>query len=186
MGGVCGEQGAPLFAGSSAGIWTNALGAGILLVSPLYLFTSIAWRHLTIRGRAYDLPGWRIASAQYVLSILDWTLSAGVLWVLLPDPTPAFSQVSVAFVMAQLIGAASHLPGGIGAFETVIVGQLGQVVPMEGPLFALVAFRGIYYLGPFTAAVGIIAADECRQRWGRCGGRTHEEPAAIACRTSIL
>ncbi len=175
---------APLFAGSSGGIRTKALGAGVLLVSSLYLLASLVWRHLTIRGRTYDLPGWRIASAQYVLSILDWTLSAGVLWVLLPSPKPAFSQVSVAFVVAQLIGAASHLPGGVGAFEALIVAQLGQAVPMEGLLLALVAFRGIYYLGPFTAAMGIIAADECRQWRGRGGGRTHGGPAATACRTS--
>ncbi len=174
----------PLFAGSSGAIWTKALGAGILLVSSLYLWASIVWRHLTIRGRTYDLPGWRIAAAQYVLSILDWTLSAGILWVLLPDPTPSFSQVSVAFVVAQLIGAASHLPGGIGAFEAVILSQLDHVVPMEALLLSLVAFRGIYYVGPFVAAMAIIAADECRQWWGRCSGRTHGGPAAIACGTS--
>lgn len=173
-----------LFPGSSGSSWTKALGAGILLLSSLYLLASMVWPHMTIRGRTYDVPGWRIASAQYVLSILDWTLSAGVLWVLLPDPKPAFSQVSVAFVVAQLIGVASHLPGGIGAFEALIVGQLGQVVPMEGLLFALAAYRGIYYLGPFTAAVGIIAADECRQWWGRCRTRTLGGPAAVAYRTS--
>ena len=175
----------PLASVASGVNWTKALGAGILLMSPLYLLASMVWRHPTIRGRTYDLPGWRIASAQYVLSILDWTLSAGVLWALLPDPKPAFSQVSVAFVVAQLVGVASHLPGGIGAFEALIVGQLGQAVPIEGLLFALVAFRGIYYLGPFTAAVAIIAADECRQWWGRCGGRTHGGRAAIECRTPV-
>lgn len=176
---------APLFTGSWGTICTKALGAGILLVSSLYLLASIVWRHPTIRGRTYDLPRWRIASAQYVLSMLDWTLSAGVLWVLLPDPKPAFSQVSVAFAVAQLVGVASHLPGGIGAFEAIIVAQLGQAVPREGLLLAMVAFRGIYYLGPFAAAMGIIAADECHQWWGRCGGRTHGGPAAIACRTSV-
>lgn len=174
----------PLVSIASGVNWTKALGAVILLMSPLYLLASMVWRHQTIRGRTYDLPGWRIACLQYVLSILDWTLSAGVLWVLLPDPKPAFSQVSVAFVVAQLAGVASHLPGGIGAFEALIVAQLGLPVPMEGLLLAMVAFRGIYYLGPFTAAVGIIAADECRQWWGRCGGRTHDGPA-IACRTSV-
>ncbi len=176
----------PLFAGSSGLSWTKALGAGILLVSSLYLLASMVWRQLTIRGRTYNLPGWRIAAAQYGLSILDWTLSAGVLWALLPDPKPAFSQVSVAFVVAQLVGVASHLPGGIGAFEALILSQLDHVVPMEALLLSLVAFRVTYYLGPFAAAMAIIAADECRQWWGRDAGRTHGDAAAIACRSSVL
>jgi uncharacterized membrane protein YbhN (UPF0104 family) len=160
----------PLFAGSAT--WSKVFGAGILLISSLYLLASILWRDLTIRGRTYDLPAWSIAAAQYVLSILDWTLSAGVLWVLLPDPKPAFSQVSVAFVVAQLIGAASHLPGGIGAFEALILSQLDHAVPMQDLVLSLVAFRGIYYLVPFATAMAIIGADECRQGWSRYAGRT--------------
>lgn len=153
----------PLFPGSSSVTWTKLVGAGLLLTSSLYLVASVAWRHPRIGGRSCNLPGWRVATAQYLLSILDWTLSAGVLWVLLPDAKPAFSQVGVAFVIAQLIGLASHIPGGIGAFEALIVGQLGHLVPIESLMLALVAFRGIYYAVPFAAAMGIMAAYEVCQ-----------------------
>jgi uncharacterized membrane protein YbhN (UPF0104 family) len=166
--------------GSGATGWTSALGAGLLLTASLYLLASVLWGHARLVGHACRLPGWRVASAQYVLSMLDWTLSAAVLWMLLPDPKPDFATVAVAFVVAQLAGTASHLPGGIGAFEALMVAQLRPLVPIEGLLVALVAFRGIYYAAPFAVALGILAADEGRVRWQRYdGGRRRElaEPA---------
>lgn len=176
------RSGLPLFQGGDAAGWTNALGAGMLVTAPLYLLASVFWRQVRLAGRTYDLPKWQIACAQYLLSMLDWTLSAAVLWVLVPDPTPAFAHVVVAFVVAQLVGAASHLPGGVGAFEAVMVAQQGPLVPIEGLLFALVAFRGIYYVAPCLAAIGILVADEGRVWWRR-GGRPPGLAVGVVPRT---
>lgn len=155
----------PVFAGHAGASWTRLVGAALLLASPLYLLACRFWRCLRILGRAVELPDWRVASAQYLLSVLDWALSAGVLWVLLPDPRPPVVSVIAAFAVAQLVGAVSHLPGGIGVFETLIVLQLGPGVATAPLLVALAAFRGIYYLAPFALAVVAIAAYEGRQHW---------------------
>lgn len=161
----------------------HTLGALLASSSFLYLLASAFGPRLRIGRREYAIPGWRMATAQYLLSMLDWLLSAGVFWVLLPDPAPPFAQVSLAFVVAQLFGVASHLPGGIGAFEVGMAAQLKDSVGV-GPLLAtLVAFRSVYYLAPLVAATLAVAADEYRRRRS---ARAATQPATIACRATAL
>ena len=72
-------------------------------------------------------------------------LDRQALWVLLPDPHPPLSVVVASFAVAQIAGAVSHLPGGIGVFEA---------------LMALAAFRALYCVAPFTLAAIAVAAYE--------------------------
>src|SRR5262249_36516944 len=109
------------------------------------------------------LPTPRIAVAQLVLSSVDWTLAAAVLYALLPGG-PSFVAFLGAFLAAQLLGVASHVPGGAGVFEGVMVLLLKPYVSSGAILPALLVYRAVYYLLPLTVALVGLVADELHQR----------------------
>lgn len=49
---------------------------------------------------------------------------------------------------AQLIGAISHVPGGIGVFESIVILSLSSFVRSDTLFSALIVYRCIYYLFP--------------------------------------
>ena len=63
----------------------------------------------------------RIALAQLLLSAVDWALAGAVLYVLLPPSALPFLAVLGVFLVAILLGMASHVPGGVGVFEGLMV-----------------------------------------------------------------
>ena len=113
-----------------------------------------------------ELPpvGARYAALQIGLSTLDWALAVAVLYALLPSGKIGFWAFLGAFVSAQLVALASHVPGGLGIFESALVLlckpnlDVGTLVP------ALVLFRFVYYLLPLAAALIILVVDEA---WAR-------------------
>jgi uncharacterized membrane protein YbhN (UPF0104 family) len=65
----------------------------------------------------------------------------------------------VIFVLATLLGFISHTPGALGVFDAAILLALTQY-PREELLATLLAFRFIYYVIPFTLALGVMATRE--------------------------
>lgn len=75
------------------------------------------------------------------LSTLDWCLVGSVCYMLLPPsstvPYPAFLGI---FVLAHVIGLISHVPGGIGLFETVRLLLLSPTLPVSSGVGSLLAY----------------------------------------------
>jgi len=140
-------------------------GVALLLLSAAYALLPL-WRKAPIefRGFSIPVPNTRLVSIQFVLSILDWALAAAVLFPLLPPSDLPWSALLGAFLAAQILALVSHVPGGLGVFESVMVLLLrphltaGQVLP------ALVLYRVIYYLLPLAMALVVLVVDEIRQR----------------------
>jgi phosphatidylglycerol lysyltransferase len=103
-------------------------------------------------------------SRTVVISTVDWLLAVAVLHALLPDPRPSLAAIVSAFLAAQLLGLASHVPGGLGVFESLMVLFLKPTVTAAELLPALVAFRLIYYVLPLGVALIALIADEVAQR----------------------
>ena len=78
--------------------------------------------------------------APRVKAAIDWTLASTVLYVLLPPNTATFADVLGAFLLAQLFGLISHVPGGIGVFEGLIVLALSPFLSASQLLPALVVY----------------------------------------------
>jgi hypothetical protein len=110
------------------------------------------------------LPPPRIALAQLVVSIVDWTLAGAVLYVLLPAGAVSFTAFLTAFLAAQLLGLVSHVPGGVGVFEGLMVLLLKPFLSSGTLLPALIVYRAVYYLLPLTVALAVLIADEVHQR----------------------
>ena len=66
------------------------------------------------------------------------------------------------YSIALVLGILSHVPGGLGVFEAVILLACGDRAPVEQILSALVLYRVIYYLLPLVLAAVLLAAYEVR------------------------
>lgn len=140
------------------------IGALLLVLVAGYLVAS-AVRKTPLRalGWEFSLPSPALALAQVVLSSLDWVTAGAVLYALLPAPHQIpFGAFVGAFLLAQVVGLISHVPGGIGIFESVIVLLMKDQVPAAGLVGALLAYRIVYYLGPLTIALAMLATHEVR------------------------
>ena len=142
-----------------------AAGWLLALVAVAYLVTT--WlRTAPIRVSRFvlPLPSPRLAAAQFLVSACDWILAAAVLYVLLPPGGPSFLALIGAFLLAQLLGLASHVPGGLGVFEGLIILLLRPYFSAGALLPSLVVYRAVYYLLPLSVALVVLVADELSQR----------------------
>ena len=112
----------------------------------------------------FPLPPLSIAVTQLTLSVVDWALAGAVLYVLLPAGSVPFLAFLGGFLAAILVGMASHVPGGLGVFDGLMVVLLKPYLGSREVLPALVVFRGVYYMLPFAVALVGLAIDELHQR----------------------
>jgi phosphatidylglycerol lysyltransferase len=141
------------------------VGVALLSVSIAYVVAAaVRRRPISVRGFQLPLPSGRLALLQLLLSSLDWALAGAVLYVLLPRGAAPFPVVVSAFVAAQILGLAAHVPGGVGIFEGVIVLLLKPYMTSVQLAPALVAYRVIYYLAPLSIALIVLAGAEISER----------------------
>ena len=148
--------------------WSLLVGALLLAAVGTYaLWACLARGMLEIRGWALRAPGPAIGSAQIVLSVLDLTLSSAVLWSLLPPSAHVgFVTFIGVYAAAVIAGIASHVPGGVGVFEAVMLLTLPGV-PTDALLGSLLAYRAVYYLVPLVCGTLLFASKELAAQRGR-------------------
>jgi phosphatidylglycerol lysyltransferase len=128
------------------------------------------------------LPPAGLALRQLAISGVELAASAAALWFLLPDnhiPLPTF----VAFyAIAIAAGIVSHVPGGVGVFEAVMLLASGAAMPNDAMLGALLLNRGIYYLLPLVIATALLIVYELRSGVAAPVGRmaVHLSPRLMA------
>jgi phosphatidylglycerol lysyltransferase len=175
-----------------AGAIVRATGWVLLAVPAAYLaLTMLRRRPLRLRSFELPVPPVWIALGQVLISALDWMLAGAVLYVLLPPGALSFLGFLGIFLAAILIGMVSHVPGGLGVFEGLMVVFLAPYASSGQVLPSLIVFRAVYYLLPFCIGLVGLVADEVRQRRAhvlRAGamlGRLTEQltPAMLAAAT---
>jgi phosphatidylglycerol lysyltransferase len=150
----------PLF-GTSRPVGTLFL----LAVAGYTLWTFQRPRTVKLRGFDVDLPGPGTTAAQILISSIDWTLAAAAFWVLLPAaPGLNFGVVLGSYLLAQVLGLLSHVPAGLGVFETAMVLLLAPWLPGDQVLGTALAYRIVYYLLPMGVAVLLFLGYEVEQR----------------------
>lgn len=121
------------------------------------------------RGRWKPLlPPWRVLAVAMLVSGLDWLLAGLALRVLLPAEVPTVMFLALT-ALGQALGAASHVPGGVGVLELSVSKLAAAIAPSAMIAGALLTYRLVYYLLPFLLAVGGIALREVwvRRHWAR-------------------
>src|SRR5579871_1851499 len=148
--------------------WPRLVGTLLLLVVSAYaLWASLARGRLEIRGWALRPPGPVIGLTQIALSVMDLSLSAAVLWSLLPQSAHiSFITFVGLYAVAVITGIVSHVPGGVGVFEAVMLFALPGV-PADALLGSLLAYRAVYYLVPLVFGTLLFGSKELSAARGR-------------------
>lgn len=137
----------------------GALGVAGLL----WLFWKAGQPETRLLGRTFSVPGRGILWRQFLATVVDVVASAAVLWVLLPSDSIGLPAFVVIFSVAIGLGVLSHVPAGLGVFETTIIAALGSRVELSQVLGALVLFRVIYHVLPLGLAALILTVLEVRR-----------------------
>ena len=156
------------------------IGTAILVVAATLIFAS-GQRGRTLRvGRWHlPLPTARQALAQIAVAALDLAAASAALWVLLPNPhAVAFTALFLGYILAIVVALISHVPGGIGIFEAVMLVTVPDV-DRPGLMAALIAYRAIYYILPLLVAAMLVAVKE-GLRWRQPVGKAIDVVQVIA------
>ena len=142
--------------------WFNRLLA-IVILGILALYVGWVWIRPRVIGREgwqVALPGGPLTLLQIGIGIVDLSLCALAMYMLVPDePHVGFVTLAVIFVTATLLGFASHAPGGIGVFDAAMLVALWQF-DKEDLLAGLLLFRLLYYVIPFALSLLILGIRE--------------------------
>lgn len=126
--------------------------------------------------RSFRLPSGQLSILQILVSILDWGVASSVLYLLLPQTEGlSFPSFFAIYLLAQLAGILSHVPGGLGVFETAIVLLLSPTIPADRTLAALLAYRAIYYFLPFGVAVLMLSWQQWKNRRSKIINKSSEK-----------
>ncbi|WP_417809647.1 bifunctional lysylphosphatidylglycerol flippase/synthetase MprF [Thioclava sp.] len=149
-------------------VGTIRIGAIVIAASVLggAFWLSVSGRVLRVRGLEIAMPAPRILAGQLIVALFDSTMAATALWVLMPVGTPPFATFLAIYAAATMVGVLSHVPGGVGIFETVVIAALPASVPLGEAAAGLLAFRIIYFLLPFALAFVIVSINEARLAGG--------------------
>jgi uncharacterized membrane protein YbhN (UPF0104 family) len=141
---------------------------GLLLLLPIVAY--IAWGAFG-RAEFHGRGRWRIrrptlglAFQQIGVSSLDWLLAGTVLFFLMPPSLHvSYSGLLGVYLVAQTAAVLSHVPGGVGVFEAIVLALL--TAPGEGRIVSptlaasvvasLFVYRVVYYLLPLCGAVAL-------------------------------
>jgi glycosyltransferase 2 family protein len=143
---------------------TLAIGIACLAFPTVYWILAATFRgDFRIRRWRFRLPTPRIAAAQVGLGLLNYILVSGALYFVLSAAGPIeYPAVATAYVLGNLAALVTHVPGGLGVLEAVIV----TLLPGTDLIGPLIAFRILYYLIPLGLGCLLFAGTEFRRRVG--------------------
>lgn len=139
------------------------IGIGCLAGIAAYLVwlkTGTKRRVLGQNGWKVALPSARLTLLQILIGVIDLGFCALAMYLLMPmQPHIDFVSLAVVFILATLLGFASHAPGSIGVFDAAMLVALPQF-GKEHLLATLVVFRILYFLIPFGISISIMGLRE--------------------------
>lgn len=161
----------PELLASLFGVSGNLLrGIGFIVLISVALL--VFWTHhrtksaqpVQIARWSFQLPTTRIILLQLIVSVLDIIFCGACLYVLIPSTNLQFVEFLVVYTLAIMAGITSHVPGGLGVFDGIMLLALADKVPAEGLSAGLLMYRIIYHLGPLILAMLLLAFKEVRDR----------------------
>jgi hypothetical protein len=126
----------------------------------VWLLTGKARRELGQNGWKVVLPSARLTLLQVLIGVVDLGFCALAMYLLMPmEPQIDFISLAVVFILATLLGFASHAPGSIGVFDAAMLVALPEF-GREQLLATLVVFRVLYFMIPFGISISIMGMRE--------------------------
>ena len=139
------------------------IGLGCLAGIAIYfiwLITGKERRQLGQNGWKVVLPSAKLTLVQVLIGVVDLGFCATAMYLLVPaQPHIDFMSLAVVFILATLLGFASHAPGSLGVFDAAMLVALPQY-GREELLATLLVFRVLYFVIPFGIAISIMGTRE--------------------------
>ncbi|MCC4297877.1 lysylphosphatidylglycerol synthase domain-containing protein [Aurantimonas coralicida] len=135
-----------------------AIGAVAALGVVIYLLLAAFLRRpLRFRSFVLEMPSLRLALGQVVLGATNFALVAACLHqALLGIAEVPYLSAATVYVLANAGVMLTHVPGGLGVFEAVVVTLLSG----RGLLTAVLVFRFTYFLVPLALGGLVLAVTE--------------------------
>ncbi|MBC3468447.1 bifunctional lysylphosphatidylglycerol flippase/synthetase MprF [Pseudomonas sp. RW10S2] len=112
--------------------------------------------------RTLRLPSARLTALQLVITALDVAAAATVLYLLLPE-APPFGAFVLVYLLALAAGVLSHVPGGVGVFEAILLAAFANELGAAPLAAALLLYRLIYVVLPLLVACVLLLVNEARR-----------------------
>ena len=126
----------------------------------VWLSTGNGRRQLGQHGWKVVLPSARLTFLQILIGVVDLGFCALAFYLLMPvHPDIDFVSVAVVFILATLLGFASHAPGSLGVFDAAMLVALPQFT-REHLVATLLLYRVLYFVIPFMLAITILGMRE--------------------------
>lgn len=146
--------------GVASKITTTIVALASLVGLVIYLTASVVYKKsIEIKGIKFKMPNFKMSLAQIFIGSIDILMASLVLYfTLIHFIDIPFNTFIGAYIIAQILGVYSQVPGGLGVFELVF----SNIIPgseNQAMLFgALIAYRIIYYLLPLIiSAIALIS-----------------------------
>jgi uncharacterized membrane protein YbhN (UPF0104 family) len=138
----------------------------LLVASYLALCRFSRTRAITIRSEQISLPSFRLAFAQLAVASLHWFAIAGILYLLMNGKV-SYVLVLGTYMLTSVSAVIAHVPGGIGVIEAVFIALLSGRLPVPQLMAAVLAFRGIFYIGGLLLAGAVYLLLESQSARGQ-------------------
>jgi len=142
----------------------SSLPLGIIFLTIVTLYTLLSLfksKPIKLFNKwTITFPNIKITLWQMLLATADWVIASCTLFVLLPAGEISYITLLQIFLVAQMLGILSQVPGGMGVFETAIVMMLPQATESSYVMGALLAYRAIFYFFPLGIALLLLASHE--------------------------
>jgi glycosyltransferase 2 family protein len=126
----------------------------------IWISTGKGRRQLGQHGWKVVLPSARLTLLQIAIGVVDLGFCALAMYLLMPaQPGIDFVSVAVVFILATLLGFASHAPGSLGVFDAAMLVALPDF-GREQLLATLLVYRVLYFVIPFMIAITIMGSRE--------------------------
>jgi phosphatidylglycerol lysyltransferase len=136
------------------------VGVVLLLLSGGYVALSAMHRKpLELFGWRLPLPPLKLTLYQIAIACGDLLVAAAILYTLLPPIEGGYLRVLGVFMLAFVVAVLTHVPGGYGVFDALIVHFLPQEHGLS-VVAALLVFRVIYYWTPLLIAGAMLGYHE--------------------------
>jgi uncharacterized membrane protein YbhN (UPF0104 family) len=135
-------------------------GIAAIVAYLVWLIVGDERRELGQHGWKVVLPSARLTLLQILIGVVDLGFCAMAMYLLMPaQPDIDFVSLAVVFILATLLGFASHAPGSLGVFDAAMLVALPDF-GREQLLATLVVFRILYFLIPFGISISIMGTRE--------------------------
>ena len=141
-------------------------GLGIALLAATLAYIGLCtWlrRPLSAFGHSVRLPSGRVALAQTLIGAIDNAVAACIFWILLPPASGGFFTFVAAYAPSVVLGLISHVPAGVGVFESSLATLL-RGAPPAALAAAFLGYRMFFFALPLAIAGLALAYDSLRRR----------------------